>query len=68
MKLLGETKQSRALILVASGSTHNFVAESVVEEHKLPVEKVPAFSVQIGNKTLSAPIKSGGAFKISCPA
>lgn len=38
MKLQGAINQRQVLILVDSGSTHNFVAESIVEEHKLPVE------------------------------
>ncbi|XP_060214445.1 uncharacterized protein LOC132641461 [Lycium barbarum] len=49
MKLQGEINKRRILILVDSGSTLNFVAESIIKEHKLPVESVPTFGVQIGN-------------------
>jgi len=49
MKLQGEINHRKVLILVDSGSTHNFVVESIVEKHKLPVEIVPTFGVQIGN-------------------
>ncbi|KAH0665576.1 hypothetical protein KY285_026782 [Solanum tuberosum] len=49
MKLQGEINHRKVLILVDSGSTHNFVVESVVEKHKVPVEIVPTFGVQIGN-------------------
>ncbi|KAH0739591.1 hypothetical protein KY290_038296 [Solanum tuberosum] len=49
MKLQGEINHRKVLILVDRGSTHNFVVKSIVEKHKLPVEIVPTFTVQIGN-------------------
>ncbi|KAH0750729.1 hypothetical protein KY290_029961 [Solanum tuberosum] len=49
MKLQGEINGKKFLILVDSGSTHNFMADSIVEEHNIPVEMVPTFGVQIGN-------------------
>ncbi|KAH0712355.1 hypothetical protein KY289_008314 [Solanum tuberosum] len=49
MKLQGEINHRKVLTLIDSGSTHNFVVESIVEKHKLPVEIVPTFDVQIGN-------------------
>ncbi|KAH0709508.1 hypothetical protein KY284_010935 [Solanum tuberosum] len=49
MKLQGEINGKKVLILVDSVSTHNFVADSIVEEHNIPVEMVPTFGVQIGN-------------------
>ncbi|KAH0693059.1 hypothetical protein KY290_021232 [Solanum tuberosum] len=49
MKLQGEINGKKVLILVDSGSTHNFVADSIVEEHNIPVDMVPTFGVQIGN-------------------
>ncbi|KAH0730005.1 hypothetical protein KY289_001193 [Solanum tuberosum] len=33
----------------SGGSTHNFVADSIVEEHNIPVEMVSTFGVQIWN-------------------
>lgn len=50
MKLQGKINHRKVLILVDSGATHNFVAESVVEKHKLTIEMAPTFGVQIGNK------------------
>lgn len=38
IKLQGEINGKKVLILVDSGSTHNFVADSTVEEHNIPVE------------------------------
>lgn len=35
-----------------NGFTHNFVVESIVKEHKLPVDTVPTLSVQIGNRDI----------------
>ncbi|KAH0765114.1 hypothetical protein KY285_000985 [Solanum tuberosum] len=49
MKLQGEINGKKVLILVDSGSTHNFVADSIVEEHNIPVEMVSIFGVQIRN-------------------
>lgn len=49
MKLQGTICNREVLILVDSGSTHNFVAENIVKELKLPVQFVPSFGVQIGN-------------------
>ncbi|KAG5595859.1 hypothetical protein H5410_037091 [Solanum commersonii] len=45
----GEINHRKVLILVDCGSTHNLVVESIVEKHKLLVEIVPTFGVQIGN-------------------
>ncbi|OIT28980.1 hypothetical protein A4A49_56216, partial [Nicotiana attenuata] len=49
MKLQGSINQRQILILADSGSTHNFVAEPVVEELKIIIDIVPTFGVQIGN-------------------
>ncbi|KAH0706344.1 hypothetical protein KY285_010847 [Solanum tuberosum] len=49
MKFQGEINGKKVFILVDSVSTHNFVADSIVEEHNIPVEMVPTFGVQIGN-------------------
>ena len=49
MKLQGEIHGWKVLILIDSGSTHNFVAESIVKELAILVETIPAFGVQIGN-------------------
>ncbi|KAH0682422.1 hypothetical protein KY290_020987 [Solanum tuberosum] len=49
MKLQGEINGKKVLIFVESGSTHNFVVDSIVEEHNILVEMVPTFGVQIGN-------------------
>lgn len=40
MKLQGILDNKEVLILVDSGSTHNFVAETIVEELKLPAQLV----------------------------
>lgn len=49
MKLQGKIGSREVLILVDSGSTHNFVTENIVEDLKLPIQFVPSFGVQIGN-------------------
>ncbi|XP_038687486.1 uncharacterized protein LOC119986865 [Tripterygium wilfordii] len=49
MKLLGTVQGRQVLILIDSGSTHNFIAERIVEEVGLPVQIIPPFGVQIGN-------------------
>jgi len=37
------------LILVDSGSTHNFISEALVEDLSLPTQNIHSFGVQIGN-------------------
>lgn len=48
MKLQGTLNGRHVLILVDSGSTHNFVSEKLVEELQLQAQAVPSFGVQIG--------------------
>lgn len=49
MKLHGKLKDKSIVILIDSGSTHNFIAESLVAELELPFAEIPTFGVQIGN-------------------
>ncbi|KAL4273003.1 hypothetical protein GQ457_13G020660 [Hibiscus cannabinus] len=49
MKLKGILNNKEVLILVDSGSTHNFVDKDIVKDLKLPVQFIPPFGVQIGN-------------------
>lgn len=49
LKLQGEIKERQVLILVDSGSTHNFMSKAIVEKLAIPIHTVPSFSVQIGN-------------------
>lgn len=52
MKLQGMMGEKSILILIDSGSTHNFIAEQLVAELALPVEQIPSFGVQIGNRQI----------------
>ncbi|XP_028780228.1 uncharacterized protein LOC114736538 [Neltuma alba] len=49
MRLQGTLRGRDVLVLVDSGSTHNFVSDSIVNELNLPVQQVQPFGVQIGN-------------------
>lgn len=49
MKPQGEINRRKVLILVDSGSTHNFVVESIVEKYKLSLDICQTFGVQLGN-------------------
>lgn len=49
MKLQGSLGSRSVLILVDSGSTHNFIATSLVHELHLPIQGISSFGVQIGN-------------------
>ena len=49
MKLQGTILNRKVLILVDSGSTHNFISEQVVEELNLSTQSITSFGVQIGN-------------------
>lgn len=49
MKIQGKLNGKKVLILIDSGSTHNFIASSLVSELNIPSEQVPSFGVQIGN-------------------
>lgn len=46
MKLQGNIGNREVLILVDSGSMHNFVAEDIFEDLQLPVQLVPSFGVK----------------------
>ena len=50
MKIQGTLQGNKVLILIDSGSTHNFISEQVVQKAGLPIQIIPSFSVQIGNK------------------
>ncbi|VFQ65802.1 unnamed protein product [Cuscuta campestris] len=49
MKLLGSISSKEVLLLVDSGSTHNFISDSVVRDLNLPTLSIPTFGVQIGD-------------------
>jgi hypothetical protein len=49
MKLQGTLLDTEILILVDSGSTHNFISDNLVRELKLTSQFVTPFGVQIGN-------------------
>lgn len=49
LNLQGEIKERQVLILVDSGSTHNFVSKAIVEELAIPLHTIPSFGVQISN-------------------
>lgn len=50
MKLEGLIGKKEVIILVDSGSTHNFVSDAIVQELQLMMQYVPTFGVQIGNE------------------
>ena len=54
MKLQGTLQDRKILILVDSGSTHNFISSQLVKELKLPTQAVPGFGVTIGNGEIIA--------------
>ncbi|PWA74286.1 hypothetical protein CTI12_AA219250 [Artemisia annua] len=49
MKVEGTLEGRKVLILIDSGSTHNFISTSLVKQLGLKVSTVPSFGVQIGN-------------------
>ncbi|XP_076945024.1 uncharacterized protein LOC143615917 [Bidens hawaiensis] len=49
MKLQGTLGTTGVLVLVDSGSTHNFISDKLVQEMKLITHFVTPFGVQIGN-------------------
>ncbi|XP_028794215.1 uncharacterized protein LOC114749837 [Neltuma alba] len=54
MKLQGTLLSKPVLILIDSGSTHNFIYEKIVAELKIPTQQIPTFGVQIGNGNIIA--------------
>jgi len=48
MKLQGEVRGKKVLILIDSGASHNFISKDLVEELGLEVEDTPAYSVKLG--------------------
>ena len=49
LKVWGEINGERVVVLVDSGATANFISLKLVEELKLPMEKIPGFKVEVGN-------------------
>lgn len=49
MKLSGKLHGHEVLLLIDSGSTHNFISEKLVEQLKLHVSSVQTFGVQVGD-------------------
>ncbi|MFS7913536.1 putative retrotransposon gag domain, aspartic peptidase domain superfamily [Helianthus anomalus] len=49
MKLPGTLGTSKVLILIDSGSTHNFISDKLVSDMKLSTHSISPFGVQIGN-------------------
>ncbi|GJY25705.1 retrotransposon gag domain, retroviral aspartyl protease, partial [Tanacetum coccineum] len=49
MKAEGTLEDRKVLIMVDSGSTHNFISASLMKQLGLKVSMVPSFGVQIGN-------------------
>lgn len=49
MKIKGEIGSRTILILIDSGSTHNFISEDMVHQMCLPIQQITPFGVQIGN-------------------
>ncbi|KAK9068701.1 hypothetical protein SSX86_012816 [Deinandra increscens subsp. villosa] len=49
MKLQGILGTTEVLILIDSGSTHNFISDKLVSDLKLITQFIPPFGVQIGN-------------------
>lgn len=49
MKLCGSLAEKEVLLLVDSGSTHNFISDSLVHDLKLAASSISNFGVQIGD-------------------
>nr|GMD76862.1 Transposon Ty3-G Gag-Pol polyprotein [Ipomoea batatas] len=49
LRLVGQIKQSPCLVLIDSGSTHNFINPDIVEKFQLPTKAIKPFKVYIGN-------------------
>lgn len=49
MKINGSIDSKEVLLLVDSGSTHNFISNTLVKELNLPIYLIPTFGVQIGD-------------------
>lgn len=49
MKICGKLKDKEVLISIDSGSTHNLISSTLVNELKIPSEMIPQFGVQISN-------------------
>nr|GLL21634.1 uncharacterized protein LOC109154433 [Ipomoea trifida] len=49
LRLVGKIKSSPCVVLIDSGSTHNFITPAIVEKLKLPTKAIKPFKVYIGN-------------------
>ena len=50
MKLLGRIKRQSAVILVDSGSTHNFIDQMIVKRLRCPTQSIKGMSVTVANE------------------
>nr|GMD82510.1 Transposon Ty3-G Gag-Pol polyprotein [Ipomoea batatas]GME15449.1 Transposon Ty3-G Gag-Pol polyprotein [Ipomoea batatas]GME19231.1 Transposon Ty3-G Gag-Pol polyprotein [Ipomoea batatas] len=49
LRLVGKIKSSPCVVLIDSGSTHNFITPAIVEKLQLPTKAIKPFKVYIGN-------------------
>lgn len=49
LRFQGSINHQSVLILVDSGSTHNFISDSLVADLNQPIQVIPSFGVTIGN-------------------
>jgi len=49
MKMHGEIRGTKVLILIDSGVSHNFISTDLVKELTLDMEDTPAYSVKLGD-------------------
>lgn len=67
MKLQGKLEDKSILIIIDSGSTHNFDSMQLVAKFALSVEQISPFGVQIGNSEIVKFYQLCKNFKIQLP-
>ena len=50
MKMQGEIRGRKVLILIHNGASHNFISIYLVKELRLDMEDTPVYSVKLGDE------------------
>jgi hypothetical protein len=50
MRVIGQLKNKKVMLLIDGGSTHNFIDEAIVSKMALPVNREKKFQVMVANK------------------
>lgn len=60
MKVPASVRRQKVIVLIDSGSTHNFISDRIAGRLQVPVIPMPAFSIKVANRD---PMKCSDRFE-----